>query len=402
MAVAEGGAAQGADRKPGLGPILFTVFMDLLGFGLVIPLLGFYAEQFSASPLQVTLLMSSYSVAQFLGAPLWGMLSDRYGRRPILLASIAASAVFLSAFASATELWMLFLFRTLHGLCAANISTAQAYVADVTEGKDRARGMGLVGAAFGVGFSFGPLVGGQLSSFGLAAPIWLAAGLSVVNVVWVAARLPESRRSGASDAHRKTIDPRALVAGLLHPVVGAAIGLTFMATFAFAMLESTFQLVAEHAWSMTARDVGNLFGFIGLIGIVVQGGLIRRLVPRFGEVRLVAGGYLLMSAGMAALGLAGVGALPWLGCALVAFGSSMANPSLQSLISRTVSEDEQGAILGVNQSFSALARASAPAVGGVVYQAVFPQAPLLLGAALMALAVLASVPATRRALAAVS
>jgi DHA1 family tetracycline resistance protein-like MFS transporter len=382
--------------KPGLGPILLTVFLDLMGFGLVIPLLGFYAEQFHATPLQVTLLMSSYSVAQFLGAPLWGMLSDSYGRRPVLLGSILASAVFLAAFAASSALWMLFLFRTLHGFCSANISTAQAYVADVTEGKDRARGMGLIGAAFGVGFSFGPLLGGQLSRFGLAAPIWVAAALSLLNAVWVAARLPESRRK-AESGHRKSIDPRVLIAGLRHPVLGLALGLTFFASFAFAMLESTFQLVAEHAWSMNAQGVGNMFGLIGLFGIVIQGGLIRRLVPRFGEGPLVAAGYLLNGVGMAVLAAAGPGALPWVGCALVATGSSLATPSLQSLISRVAGDHEQGAILGVNQSFGALARATAPAAGGLLYEGLFPQAPLAVGATMMLLAVLASVPATRRA-----
>lgn len=383
--------------KPGLGPILLTVFLDLLGFGLVIPLLGFYAEQFAASPLQVTLLMSCYSLAQFLGAPLWGMLSDRHGRRPVLLISIIASAVCLAGFASAGALWTLFLFRTLHGLCAANIGTAQAYVADVTEGKDRARGMGLIGAAFGVGFSVGPLVGGQLSAWGYAAPIWLAAGLSVINAIWVGLRLPESRRPDGARTERRSIDPRVLIAGLRHPVLGLAVALTFFASFAFAMLESTFQLVAEHTWSMDARGVGNMFGLIGLVGIIIQGGLIRRLVPRFGEGRLVATGYLFNGLGMAVLATAPAGLMPWVGCALVAVGSSLANPSLQSLISRVAGEHEQGAILGVNQSFGALARATAPAIGGLLYQGFFPQAPLVAGAVMMLGATLLSVPATRRA-----
>ncbi|MFM2161160.1 MAG: hypothetical protein RLZZ383_672, partial [Pseudomonadota bacterium] len=160
-------------RAPGLGPILLTVFLDLLGFGLVIPLLGFYAETFHATPGQVTALMASYSMAQFLAAPSWGVLSDRVGRRPVLLATVALGTVCLIGFAQATSLWQLFVFRTLHGLAAANIGTAQAYVADVTSGPDRAKGMGLVGAAFGVGFSVGPWVGGELSAISLAAPIWL-------------------------------------------------------------------------------------------------------------------------------------------------------------------------------------------------------------------------------------
>jgi predicted MFS family arabinose efflux permease len=314
----------------------------------------------------------------------------------VLIATIAAQAVFLAAFASATSLWQLYLFRALHGLSAANISAAQAYVADVTDGKDRAKGMGMIGAAFGVGFSVGPLVGGQLSRWSFTAPIWLAAGLSLLNLVWVVARLPESRRGGGV-TEGKTLNPAALARGLRHPVVGMAIALVFVVTFAFAMMESTFQLVAEHAWQMDAVGVGNLFGVIGLVGIVVQGGLIRRLVPRFGEARLVRAGLTLQGLGLLLLATAPAGAQVWVGCAVLATGSSLSNPSLQSLISRGTSEDEQGAVLGVTQSFSAMARASAPVLGGVVYERLWPQATMLLGAGLMAAALALSWPATRRA-----
>lgn len=387
--------------RPGLGPILLTVFLDLLGFGLVIPLLGFYVEAFGATPGQVTGVMAVYSIAQFLAAPVWGTLSDRVGRRPVLIATIALQVLFLAAFATATSLWMVFVARALHGLCAANIGAAQAYVADVTEGKDRAKGMGLIGAAFGVGFSVGPAVGGLLAGYGLAAPIWVAASLSLINLVWVVARLPESRRPGtASAAHARTWSPAALLAGLRHPVVGLCIGLAFLATFAFAMVETTFQLVAEHRWFMGPREVGGLFAVIGLVGIVIQGGLIRRLVPRFGEGPLVLAGYAVNALGMLILGLTGPGAGVWAGCVVMAIGQSLSSPSLNSLISRATSEDEQGAVLGLNQSFSSLARATAPLVGGAVYTGWMPSGPLLVGAGLMALAAVVSAPATRRAAAA--
>ena len=385
-------------KRPGLGPILLTVFLDLLGFGLVIPLMGFYAEQFSASPGQVTALMAAYSIAQFLFAPVWGAVSDRYGRRPVLIGSIGASVLFLGLFAMAQSYAALVVLRALHGVCAANIGTAQAYVADVTEGKDRAKGMGLIGAAFGVGFTVGPMVGGLLSGISLSAPIWLAAGLALINLVWVVARLPESRRAGeASAAHARSIDPRALLHGLAHPVVGLCLLLTFVATFSFAMMESTFQLVAEHVWGKGPRDVGYLFGVIGVVGIVIQGGLIRRLVPRFGEQRLITLGYAVNAAGMWRLAAAPAGPLVWLGCAVMAVGTSLANPSLQSLISRSAGEDEQGVVLGTNQSFSALARALAPLAGGVAYEQVGPLAPLMVGGALMWAAMALSVPAGRRA-----
>ncbi|MGC6491321.1 MAG: MFS transporter [Myxococcota bacterium] len=383
-----------------LGPILLTVFLDLLGFGLVIPLLSFYAEDFQASELQVTLLMACYSLAQFLGAPLWGQVSDRYGRRPVLLISIGASVVFLSGFAAATTLWQLFVFRTLHGFAAANISTAQAAVADVTEGPDRARGMGLIGAAFGIGFSLGPFLGGQLSGYGLAAPIWLAAALSAINLIWVFFGFPETRPTGGAQTEgvrRRTINPRAMLDGLRHPIVGMTIGLLFVATFAFAMMEATFALVAEHSWSMTARDVGNLFGWIGMIGIVVQGGLIRHLVKRFGEPRLIVAGYLCNALGLLVLALASGTLGIWGGCALLALGAGMANPSLQALLSRSAPAEEQGTVLGVAQSFGSLARAVAPGVGGLLYAGVVPTAAFGAASVLMLVALVLAWPATRRA-----
>lgn len=392
------GASATPGKKPALGPVLLTVFLDLLGFGLVIPLLSFYAEQFHATPVQVTWLMATYSIAQFFGAPMWGIVSDRVGRRPVMLLSVAFTAIFLALFASSTELWQLFLFRALHGLAAANISTAQAYVADVTEGPDRARGMGLIGAAFGVGFSFGPAIGGVLSPYGLAVPIWLAAGLSAINFVWAYLRLPESRRPGVTEVgHRRTLSPSALLHGLRHPIVGMAVFLVFVSTFSFSMMESTFALVAEHMWSMGPRDVGALFGVIGVVGIVVQGGLVGRLARRFGEGLLVQVGYACMAVGMAVLSVAVPGPGIWVGCAILALGSSLATPSLNSLISRGVGPDEQGAVLGVSQSFSALARAVGPATGGALYSRWMPTGAMAGGAALMLLALVVSLPATRRA-----
>lgn len=386
----------GSIRGKGLGPVLLTVLLDLVGFGLVIPLLSFYAEDFGASALQVTVLMAVYSLAQFLFAPLWGSLSDRIGRRPVMLVSIAGSAVFLALFAASTSLWQLFLFRTLHGACAANISTAQAYVADVTEPEDRAKGMGLIGASFGVGMSLGPFLGGELSPWGLSAPIWAAAGLSALNFVWALFGLKESRPVGDGATSTRTIDPRALITALQHPVVGLAIGLTFVQTFAFSMMESTFALVAEHSWAMNAQDVGRLFGGIGVVGIVIQGGLIGRLVKAFGERVLIGVGYVLNAVGLIVLAFTPPGLGIWLGCIAVAAGISIVNPSLASLISRAANADNQGSVLGSNQSLSALARAVAPTVGGFLFTHWFLGGAFLTGGILMLVALGLSIPAVGR------
>jgi len=378
-----------------LVPALLTVFLDLVGFGIVIPLLPYYAETYGASALQVTLLMAAYSLAQFLFAPVWGGLSDRRGRRPVLLFSIAATAIFLTGFALAESLFMLFVFRTLHGAAAANISTAQAIVADVTPPEKRAMGMGLIGAAFGVGFTVGPWIGGELAPFGYEVPILVAAGLSALNFVLALGMLPETRKA-STVTRRRTINPAVFMAVARHPVVGAGVVLTLVVTLAFSMMESTFTLFAEHVWSLDAREVGRMFGIAGLVTIIVQGGLIGRLVKRYGEARLLPVGLVILAVGLALLpfappfwGMVGV-------FAVIAIGQGITSPSLHSLISRATSEDEQGFVLGTNQSMSALARAVGPALGGVIFTVLSPQAPFWASSAILVLSLALALPAVRR------
>ncbi len=379
--------------------IFLTVVLDLVGFGLVIPLLTFYAEQFSATPQQVTGLMTVYSLAQFVAAPLWGQASDRYGRRPLLLASILMTAVMLAAFASASSLWMLFLFRTLHGVMTANIAIAQACMADLTTPATRARGMGLIGAAFGIGFTIGPFLGGELAQFGLAVPIWVAAGLSLLNFCLGVAFLPETRRAESGEI-RRPISPLALWRALRHPAVGLSIVLTFLYIFAFAAMESTFTLFAEHEHRLRPEDVGRLFGLIGVVGAVVQGGLIHRLVKRFGEAALLPPALLAIALGLWLIPSAPLGAPILAAFVLIAAGQGVVSPSLQSLISRGVGADQQGEMMGSNQSMGALARAGGPLMGGWLFQTVSHGAAFYASAALLVGAAALSVLAGRRALAA--
>lgn len=376
--------------------VFLTVVLDLVGFGIVIPLLTFYAEQFHATPLQVTALMTCYSAAQFLFAPLWGQLSDRVGRRPVLLGSILLTALSLAAFASSRSLWMLFLFRTLHGVMTANISTAQACMADLTTPETRAKGMGLIGAAFGIGFTIGPFIGGSLSHQSLSFPIWVAAGLSFLNFLLALAILPETRRPGSVVAHRP-ISPLAMVRALQHPVLGLVILLSFVQVFSFALMESTFTLFAEHVHGLTPPRVGEMFGLIGIISILIQGGMIGRLVARFGERPLVPVGFAILTLGLAILPQVGPGAPLYGAFALMAVGQSVAMPSLQSLISRAASADEQGGVLGSAQSMGALARATGPLIGGLLYEKFIPAAPFWTSAFLLAGAAVLAIPATARA-----
>lgn len=376
-------------------PVLLTVLLDLLGFGIVIPLLAFYAQEFQAGPVEIGLLMACYSLAQFLFAPLWGAVSDRVGRRPVMLVSIAATALCLAGFASANTLWMLFLFRTLHGMATANISTAQACVADLTTLENRARGMGMIGAAFGIGFTVGPFVGGELSRYGLAFPIWVAAGLSAVNLVLAWFMLPETRRPDSEQRHRP-ISPTAFLTVMRHPVVGLCVTLTFVNTVAFALMEAMFNVFAEDAWGLDAQSVGRMFGVSGLVTVLVQGGLIGRLVKRWGEARLLPVGLAILCLGLIALPYAPPAAWMMVAFSVIAIGQSIANPSLQSLISRGTRADEQGFVLGTNQSLSALGRVVGPAMAGPIYQYVSPKAPFLTSATLLAGGVLLAVAAVRQ------
>jgi len=375
--------------------IFLTVVLDLLGFGLVIPLLTFYAESFGASAVEVTGLMTCYSVAQFFAAPLWGQASDRFGRRPLLLASIFMTAVMLAGFASAQSLLMLFVFRTLHGVFTANIAIAQACMADLTTPETRAKGMGLIGAGFGIGFTLGPFLGGELAQWGLTVPIWVAAGLSLVNFLLGIVMLPETRRPGGH-SERRPINPLALLEAMANRRVGLAIVTTFVFILAFAGMESTFTLFAKHAHGLKPEEVGRLFGIIGVVGAIVQGGLISRLVKRFGEAPLIPIGLVFTAIGVALMPFAPLGAR-LSGCfALIAFGQGIVSPALQSLISRGASADKQGEILGANQSMSALARAAGPIMGGLLFEWE-PSAPFVAAGAVLLVASALSVFAGRRA-----
>ncbi len=376
--------------------VFLTVVLDLVGFGIVIPLLPFYAESFAASALQVTLLMACYSLAQFVAAPLWGRLSDRVGRRPVMLVSVGLTAVMLAGFAASNSLALLFLFRTLHGAMTANISTAQACMADLTTPENRAKGMGLIGAGFGIGFTLGPFIGGELAETSLTLPLWLAAGLSAINFLLALRWLPETLHAGSTPSTR-SIAPAALWGAVTAPAIGLCIALTFVQVFSFALMESTFTLFASHTHGMSPADIGRLFGLVGIIGIVVQGGLIGRLVKRFGERPLVPFGLGLLTLGIVALPTAPPGYALAIVFALLAVGQGLATPSLQSLISRSATASDQGSVLGTTQSISALARATGPAVGGVLFTSGSPSMPFYAAGVLLIGAVALAFPATARA-----
>jgi MFS family permease len=383
-------------------PTLFLiVFVDLVGFGLVIPLLPFYGLRFAASPQEVTLLLAIYSLMQLFTAPLWGRLSDRVGRRPVLMVSMAASVLAYIWIGSASALWMLFAARALAGACAGNIAAAQAYVADVTKPEERAKGMGLIGAAFGLGFIIGPALGGLLAGHDPATanvqtPAWVAAGLSFVALCGVFLLLKESLpgdRRGISRVSRGRLS--AILDVLGRPVLSRLILIFFLVILAFAGMESTFALWAVEQFGWGPRQVGYVFSYVGLLSAILQGGLIGALTRRFGEERLLLCGLALIGIGLLIMPLAR--SLPLLAPAIsaLALGMGLTQPSLNSLISRRAGREEQGEVLGVSQSVGSLSRVIGPAAAGFFFGEFGRNAAFLWGAALVAAALLVSFKLTR-------
>ena len=375
------------------------MFLDLVGFGIVIPLLPLYAERFGAGPVAAAWLVAVYSLMQFFFAPAWGRLSDRIGRRPVLLVGLFGSALSYLAFGLAGSLAVLFISRAANGVMGANIGVAQAYIADVTPREDRAKGMGMIGAAFGLGFIFGPAIGGLLSRFGPEWPFLGAAALAAVNGVVAWFRLPESLPPHARAAHSARAGLRARMATVLgaSPRLRRLYATGFLTTLALAAVEATLALWAVRRWELSQERIGYGFAAIGLVAAVAQGFLVAKLVKRIGERRSALLGLSLLALAMALVPLAP--SLPFVGLALAlwAVGQGAATPSLTAMISHQGGPAEQGRILAASQSLSALGRVVGPWWGGMALAHVGLAAPYLSGAAIVlgALAVLSMLGASR-------
>ncbi|HTG87858.1 MAG TPA: MFS transporter [Pyrinomonadaceae bacterium] len=357
------------NRSP-LVVILTTVFIDLVGFGIVMPVLPFYAEgtKFNATPRTVGLLFASYSIMQLIFAPILGSLSDKYGRRPVLLISIIGTGIGFLLLGFATTLAMLFAGRILDGITGGNIATAQAYIADVTAKEDRASAMGLIGAAFGVGFVFGPVIGGVLSRWGIHVPFLFAACLCFVNAILLYFRLPEtvtSRRPPETSAAQGRGFSQ-LINAFKQPRLPFVLTIYFLSIVAFSIMVTGFSLYTMFRFGYDAQHTGYLFAYVGVIAIIIQGGLIGRLVKRFGEIPLIVAGCLCMAVSLfavpfvspAAGGLAGL----LIGGGVLSIGNSLATPVLTSVASKTAGADQLGTIMGVTQSTASLARAVGPSL----------------------------------------
>jgi len=358
-------------------PIFLIVLVDIFAFTLVIPLLAIYAEHLGATPFEATLLVSIYAVCQLISGPLLGRISDRIGRKPMLLLSQVGTCAGLLVMASAGSLWLLYVARVIDGATAGNLSLAQAYISDNTTPQNRARSFGLIGIAFGLGFFLGPSVTGYLAQFGLRAPIYAAAGLSFASILCTALLLPNQQPPAASAAgdvgpggkRLAVFEWSAYAQYLERPVLGALLGQMLLFGFSFTTFTSGFALFAERTFSwnghpFTPREIGYMFAYAGFLGIILQGGLIGRLVKQFGEPNLVAAGFLSMSFAYTLLGMIhDIGPLIVV-ATFVAFGQGVLRPTLTSLITQNAGRDEQGVVLGLSTSLMSVAQIFAPPLGG--------------------------------------
>ncbi len=358
------------DDKKRLLSVFLIVFIDLLGFSIILPLLPFYAETFGASPTVVGLLVAIYAAAQMIGSPILGRLSDKFGRRPILLVSIFGSALGFIFLGIANSLLMLFLARFFDGITGGNISVAQAYITDVTDDKNRSRGLGLIGAAFGLGFILGPALGGLLSQWGYGVPALVAAGVAMINLGMVYFWLPESltaeRKQEIREQKRPAISLRSLGEALNRPVVGRLLHTRLFYGFAFALFQSIFALYGQYRFDLNAQNTGYILAYVGLLSVLTQGLVVGRLTDRFPERILILSTTALMAVSLLAWAFAPSIVVLLIILAPIALAGGVLNTVINTALTKAVPRSEFGGILGLSASLESATRVVAPTVGGIL------------------------------------
>ena len=349
-------------KKSPLASILSIVFIDLIGFGMIIPILPLYALRFQATEWQIGILLASYSFMQFLASPVLGWFSDRYGRKPVLLCSLIGSATGYVLMANATSLAMLFMARILAGVAGASVGTASAYIADITPPENRSKRIGLIGAAFGVGFVLGPAIGGILSQWSVVTPFWFAAILSISNAVLMWIVLPEPDRHEARQRGPANLKQTFAEAGSWR--LGVITLIYFVGIAGFAIVTVIFPQVSHRRFELNQSQISFIFVMVGLIGAAIQGGGIGRLVKHFGDVNLAITGFAIMAISMIMMPLAGSVPLFLLFTAGLAVGNSLSQPTVNAIASKGASAALQGRVLGVVQSAGSLGRVFGPVLAG--------------------------------------
>lgn len=364
-----------------------TVFIDLMGFGLVIPILPTYAHQLNASDFMIGLLIASYSIMQFLFTPFWGRLSDRIGRRPVLLISLAASFAGYLIWGFSTSLIWLFASRIVAGFGNANIAVAQAYIADITTKENRARGMGMVGAAFGLGFVLGPALGCLLVQNGLGFVGFVAAGFSLVDLILTFFLLPEPKERGTFGNDRFGLGIDFYIKNVTSAKLRVSFLIFFISTFAFANMEATLVLLTSKLYNWGPKENGLLFVYIGILIVIVQGGMIRQLTKKYSEKKLITVGSFLVAAGLFLTPVTNSWMVLALAMTLLSIGSGINNPCNQSIISKLAPEETVGGVLGLGQSVSTLGRIFGPIVGCALFEKLGYLSPYIAGGLCMIIVV---------------
>ncbi len=382
------------DRR--LAALFLTIFVNLIGFGIIIPLLPFYAESFGASPLQIGLLFASFSLSQLVAAPLLGELSDRWGRRPVLMLSLVGTAISFTMLALAPNMLVLFVARIIDGLSGGNITTARAYVADVTTEENRAKGYGIIGAAFGLGFIVGPGLGAAFSVISYTAPIWVAVTLTLIALTGAWAWLPETIHRVAAGGESWW---RLLPTMLRRDGLGRLLSVDFLYWMGFSMFQTSFALFGERRFGFGVAQIGYLMSGFGVMGVLVQVVIIGRVVAAFGERRVLLGGLTSATIGIAAAAASGSAFTFALALLPVALGMGLCNPSLSSLLSRSAGEDDQGRIQGTAGALESLGRAIGPVLGNGLLQRYGEGWAYGWAAVLLALTVLVAIPYRTRVVA---
>ncbi|MCF6268366.1 MAG: MFS transporter [Melioribacteraceae bacterium] len=381
-------------NKKALTIIFLTVFIDLLGFGILIPILPTFASgEIGISDFGIGVIIAIYSLTQFLFNPIIGRISDRVGRRPVILVTLLITSLSYIVFSFSTTFMILFASRLLAGIGGSNIGAAQAYIADITDKSNRAKGMGMIGAAFGLGFVFGPIMGGFLSEFGYEYVGFASAGFSFLSFIFALIFLPESIKekkpiTNFSISLFKIDDFKRI---LKLPNVGIFIFLFFVIIFSVANIYGTFALLGQKYYGFTDRENGYLFGIIGIVSTIIQGGLIKRISILWSEKAIIIFGLIFLTFGLGLLpygsNFTGVAFI----CSLLAVGTGILQPTLISLVSKYSPEDEQGAILGFNQSIASLARVLGPLWGGFAFQALGYEAPFVTGGVFAFFSIIATI-----------
>ena len=391
----------GATKNKQLAALFLITFINLVGFGVVLPVFPFFGNLVGASPAETTIAMGVYSLGQFIGAPVWGKLSDTYGRRPILIASLIGAIFSYIVMAHAEDIWTLGISRLICGLMAGNIAAAFAYVGDITTPETRPKAMGMIGAAFGLGFIFGPAIGGliagsspDLSDF--RAIGYASAGITALAVLAAMILLPESltaeRRAEALSAQNQTSMRQVLRD---KPVIWALMALTLFVIGSAAMMESTIAFFAHDVFAWGPIDVGLIFAGVGIISAGLQGGAAGPLARRFGSGNIAIAGVVVYALGLTGLANSGSEAMMIASLAVLAIGLGLFNPAFQTLTSDQTSDGDRGLVMGLTQGASSLGRVIGPSVSGAIYQGMSFRAPFGIGALVMLLALAAAIIAAR-------